>query len=379
MRGDDSYAVLGLRPGAPRVEIDQAYRRLIKRYHPDHAGGDADRAAEVNRAYTELRALSRQPQRPQRPPPPPAMGGRPRQIAARRGPSWVAPMVVLGGVCAAVLLAQSAAMGPGQPFWQQPPSFGTWAPAGDGTARRAALSFDLDDPISTEMIDRSVDDAISLDVAQNPALAAEVSRDCLGRLSSGPSLTLFDSCAAFDEAVSILTAGNPEFESGPFNPLAVTSRQVGAARLLSAGHVESESRLQQIRSRVQMTLLPRMADSGRAVRRKAVAPAPSRTGSRPPLIAVVRQPPAPRPQQQVRSLVSATQPRAQPARVHVQSKRPGSLASAQQRSATVARPPLPTVEDQSKKLPDWQRPIQPEWQRPIKPAWQRPIAPAAGS
>ncbi|MBA2635744.1 MAG: J domain-containing protein, partial [Sphingomonas sp.] len=57
------YSVLGLRPGAGRDEIDDAYRRLIKRHHPDYTGGDGDRAAEINRAYYVFILISRQPQR----------------------------------------------------------------------------------------------------------------------------------------------------------------------------------------------------------------------------------------------------------------------------------------------------------------------------
>src|SRR5689334_7649449 len=56
MAGDASaYAALGLEPGADAATIDQAYRKLIKLHHPDRAGGDAARAAEINRAYRELR------------------------------------------------------------------------------------------------------------------------------------------------------------------------------------------------------------------------------------------------------------------------------------------------------------------------------------
>ena len=45
----------GFEPGADRAAIEQAYRELIKHYHPDRSGGDAARAAEINRAYFELR------------------------------------------------------------------------------------------------------------------------------------------------------------------------------------------------------------------------------------------------------------------------------------------------------------------------------------
>src|SRR5437764_1509764 len=54
-----AYAALGLEPGADGVDIEQAYKKLIKQYHPDREGGDVERAAEINRAYRELRASQR--------------------------------------------------------------------------------------------------------------------------------------------------------------------------------------------------------------------------------------------------------------------------------------------------------------------------------
>src|SRR3954452_19752354 len=51
-----AYAALGLGPDADSAEIERAYKRLIKEHHPDRAGGDARRAAELNRAYRELRS-----------------------------------------------------------------------------------------------------------------------------------------------------------------------------------------------------------------------------------------------------------------------------------------------------------------------------------
>ncbi len=57
MAGDASaYAALGLEPGADAAAIEQAYKRLIKQHHPDREGGDPRTAAEINRAYRELRA-----------------------------------------------------------------------------------------------------------------------------------------------------------------------------------------------------------------------------------------------------------------------------------------------------------------------------------
>ena len=56
MGGEESaYDALGLEPGADSAAIERAYKRLIKRHHPDREGGDAKRAAEINSAYRELR------------------------------------------------------------------------------------------------------------------------------------------------------------------------------------------------------------------------------------------------------------------------------------------------------------------------------------
>src|SRR5206468_3327418 len=59
---DDHYATLRVRPSASRAEIERAYRRLARRYHPDLLGGagqEARRRAEatlkrVNAAYTVI-------------------------------------------------------------------------------------------------------------------------------------------------------------------------------------------------------------------------------------------------------------------------------------------------------------------------------------
>jgi curved DNA-binding protein CbpA len=50
-----SFGVLGLEAGADAASVEQAYKRLIKQHQPDREGGDAVRAAEITRAYRELR------------------------------------------------------------------------------------------------------------------------------------------------------------------------------------------------------------------------------------------------------------------------------------------------------------------------------------
>ncbi|HYJ29879.1 MAG TPA: DnaJ domain-containing protein [Allosphingosinicella sp.] len=54
------YADLRVPPDAPPAAIEWAYRKLMKRHHPDHAGPDsAARAAEINAAYSVLRDAGR--------------------------------------------------------------------------------------------------------------------------------------------------------------------------------------------------------------------------------------------------------------------------------------------------------------------------------
>lgn len=63
--GEDPYSVLGLTSEASNAEIEQAYRRLISRHHPDRMNGDAGelrqhaetRAREINQAYDRIKSL----------------------------------------------------------------------------------------------------------------------------------------------------------------------------------------------------------------------------------------------------------------------------------------------------------------------------------
>lgn len=52
----DYYEVLGVAKNAPAEDIKQAYRRMVKQYHPDIYGGDDanDRIKEINEAYEVL-------------------------------------------------------------------------------------------------------------------------------------------------------------------------------------------------------------------------------------------------------------------------------------------------------------------------------------
>lgn len=45
------YRVLGVPNNTPVAECKKAYRRLSRQYHPDN-GGDPDKFAEINKAYS---------------------------------------------------------------------------------------------------------------------------------------------------------------------------------------------------------------------------------------------------------------------------------------------------------------------------------------
>lgn len=88
----ECYALLDLAPGASWAEVQEAYRLLVRVWHPDRHQHDPDLAtragaklARINTAYQELRqALERGPApggfpvppRPGPPPPPPRPGSR---------------------------------------------------------------------------------------------------------------------------------------------------------------------------------------------------------------------------------------------------------------------------------------------------------------
>ena len=54
------YEILGVNPGASQDEIKSAYRKLIKKYHPDQYGDNPlkelaqDKLIEINKAYEML-------------------------------------------------------------------------------------------------------------------------------------------------------------------------------------------------------------------------------------------------------------------------------------------------------------------------------------
>jgi hypothetical protein len=252
MRGEDSYAALGLKPGAGRAEEDEAYRRLIKRYHPDRTGGDGSRAAVINRAYGQIRRGGLQVARPRTVP---VVIHPPRARSSRRV-SWVFAALLLA-VGAAAFTSEDVRRSAGlnshrsPARWQPPPV------EERGSSAYSAPLADFDEPLQAEVVDRAIASAAAFHAERDVDGAAAFSRDCSDKIRERPTLTWFDTCAAFDEAMLTLSDDDPGLESSPFSNLAVMGRELAAARALSNDAVGADSRVHQIRVRVEMALLPR--------------------------------------------------------------------------------------------------------------------------
>ena len=239
------YAVLGLEPGAGPAAVETAYKRLIKRHHPDRQGGDAAKAAEIIKAYREIRrrqANARLPVRADL-----GRGGSPPQRARHRW--WP---VLLGGL-AALALIQREAIGDAFRFGD------TLEPGRAGAAiypyvqqRRDRIEA----PLDSDGIDRSVRDAVRLVSAGSEERLASQSRLCHQQLRREPDASRFDRCVAFDEAVMVLLGRDPFDERGQFGASSVTARQLASASSLSKDSLAIDSRLGRIRTQVDLTLAP---------------------------------------------------------------------------------------------------------------------------
>ena len=255
MRAEENYAVLGLRPGAGRAEVDEAYRRLIKRHHPDRMGGDGSRAAEINRAYTILRRSLPAPAQPRRSVPV-TMHLPPRRGTGHRRTGWLlVSFIIVAGI--AGVATQSSRSVPSRTAYDLPLP---WTNEVRSVAAAAPLT-DFDEPLHTGVIDQAIADAVKFHEAGDLDSTLAFSRACHNKLREKPSLTWFDACAAFDEAMVTLNSDNSLAESGPFNGTSVIARQIAAARQLSGDILSADSRLHDIRSRVDLTLLPRMDEA----------------------------------------------------------------------------------------------------------------------
>lgn len=245
MTDRSAYSTLGLSAGADRDAIERAYKKLIKRYHPDRAGGDAGRAAEINRAYRELRRARNDSDALN-------LGQElPKPAGSGNGWVWVATSAA---VAVAVLLL---ATGPVVPLVR-----GLFA--GDPAhphKHSASVSGDreaMDQPLSVGVIDAAIRDALTIARTKDEVALATKSSDCHRQLRLKPTLVQLDRCAAFDDAVVQLQDRDPLRDQGPFSELSVTSRQMNAASSLSEDSLAIDGRLDRIRLHVELALAPRV-------------------------------------------------------------------------------------------------------------------------
>ncbi len=251
-----AYAALGLEPGADRAAVELAYRDLIKRYHPDRSGGDAVRAAEINRAYFELRG------RPVDMRPVEAVaadrtgsnrrGQRGRHESRREGGVWPVVLIVSG----LLIIVERERIAAEASSWIDSLKLQTQPLSG---GRRKAVPIDsaaLDGPLDEITIARSIEQAVGIAARGDEHALADRSRECHRRMRVDPDLEQLDRCAAFDDAVAALDDRDPMNDAGVFSASAITARQMTAASLLSGDYLAIERRLDRIRTVVQLTLRP---------------------------------------------------------------------------------------------------------------------------
>jgi hypothetical protein len=244
MRGEASaYTVLGLEPGADPTAVERAYKELIKRYHPDRQGGDERRAAEIIRAYRELRGR----------PEPTDIDFHEEEPSADEpsGNGWiVAAMVLVAGV-ALLLIATGPA-----PWMVRQLAPGPVPPMLGRVAASTGASDSLDQPLDRAEVDGGVRDAVRITRSRDDNALLSSSRNCHRALRSQPSVSQLDRCVAFDDAVVQLQDRDPLWDGGPFSQLAVTRRQWSAASSLSNDYLAVDGRLDRIRLQVELALAP---------------------------------------------------------------------------------------------------------------------------
>ena len=227
-------AALGLAPGADAAAVEGAYKRLIKQHHPDREGGDSARAAEINRAYRELRAPAAKE---------PLELDRDEAFGAQRS-AWTAVAIAATAASLALIVATA---------WMAPD---TPAAAMRAAPAAAPASEAMDEPIFTPAVDEEIRRALAISEREDELALTSASRDCHQQLRREPSLEQLDRCAAFDGAVVMLQDRDPLRDRGPFSELAVTSRLMRGGSLLSNDYLAIDGRLDQIRLRTELALAP---------------------------------------------------------------------------------------------------------------------------
>jgi hypothetical protein len=233
-----AYAALGLDPGADAASVEQAYKRLIKQYHPDREGGDSKRAAEINRAYRELRHADAKDEF--------VVAAINEENVSRCGGRWASAALPAGLVMAAFALFFGATS---RPSWMLLPE----GQAGRATTVANSVNM-LEQPVASAAITEAVQKAVSIARTEDEMALATASLDCHRALRLNTSLTQLDRCAAFDDAVVQLQDRDPLRDQGPFSELAVTGRQMSSATIFSDDYVAIDGRLDRIRLQVELAL-----------------------------------------------------------------------------------------------------------------------------
>jgi hypothetical protein len=230
-----AYAALGLKPGADRTAIERAYKRLIKRHHPDRAGGNADRAAEINRAYRELKRAWDEGDE---------LVEGDGVVFPAVGNGWLWAAFSAGAVIGALIIGAGLAR---EKLDSRPAS---------GQPAVGLAQDVMDRPLAIVTIDQAMRDAVRIARSQDQMALVGTSRLCHRQLRLSPSLERLDGCAAFDDAVLELRNRDPLRDQGPFSEIEVTERQMSAATILSDDSLAIEGRLDRIRLHVELALAP---------------------------------------------------------------------------------------------------------------------------
>ncbi|MFC7536969.1 J domain-containing protein [Sphingomonas sp. GCM10030256] len=239
--GPSPLAVLGLRPGCSRAEVDEAYRRLIKQHHPDLPGGDPGRAAELNWAYGVLKREGSGA----------AMPGRQTNVAApplvrpRRGRRLMsAGGLLAAGACLLLLPLPSL---PVQPSTTLQPPHRTGARVRASPAQPGMAEFrPLPDSGS---VTSGVAEAVRLARDGGSAASARYSRECAEDLEQYPGAALLDHCVAFDTAVATLLPGGSL--EPQLTPEQMAERHATAAQALAGNPILADARVQVVRREAQ--------------------------------------------------------------------------------------------------------------------------------
>ena len=222
--------------------MEEAYRRLMKRYHPDLPGGDADQAAEINRAYASLKGEA----------PPPLLPAvlENRTWLGRRGKrrGRLAGMLMLAAAVGALLLFPLPVERDGGRSEGSPERLtaGTGLPLPD--------TFDLRSLPNEEAIASAVSAAQEFHRHDLRREAAAFSRSCDDDLRTFPNPSLLDHCIAFDTASGMLGGASV---NARFRAEDMAARHVGAALRVSDDAVLAEERVGIVRRKVEQMLVRR--------------------------------------------------------------------------------------------------------------------------